>query len=87
MGQREPDRAELMIRRAVFFGQPGGFRRAVAHVAEHRMADMRRVNAELMRPPGDGEKADERHVAANMLDPVARHGALAAGQNRAGEAV
>ena len=51
------------------------------------MADMRRMNAELMRTPGDGEKADERHVAANMLDPVARHGALAAGQNRACEAV
>ena len=48
---------------------------------------MRRMNAELMRPTGDGEKANERHVAANILDPIARHGALTAGQNRAGEAV
>ena len=76
---------ELMIRRAVFRGQPGGFR-AVARVAEHRMADMRRVNAELMRPPGDGEKADERR-RRKYARPGSASRRAGRRQNRAGEAV
>ena len=51
------------------------------------MADVRHVYAQLVRASRDGEEPNERDIAKGRFHPIARHGALAAGQNRAGEAV
>ena len=87
VNQRKLHRAELVLRRMILRRQIGGFCREVARVAKQRMADVRHVYAQLVRASRDGEEPNERDIAKGRFHPIARHGALAAGQNRAGEAV
>ncbi len=87
VNQRKLHRAELVIRRMILRRQIGGFCREVARIAKQRMADVRHVYAQLVRASRDGEEPNERDIAKGRFHPIARHGALAAGQNRAGEAV
>lgn len=56
---------------------------AIEIVAADGTTDMGQMHADLMGAPGFQPQADERAVSGGLLDAVMRHGALAAGADRA----
>ena len=77
---------EAIIDKLFVFSESGAFQyfvSAIFFVVKKRMPDVFEMNADLMGAPGFQPQADERAVSGGLLDAVMRHGALAAGADRA----